>query len=432
MSAEVSIKECGPLRESKLTLPERGIVLVIGPNLSGKSMLVSSLGALAIAGTLTGETGLLGTLEDRLRGEEGLWADLYQLEARDRLGEGMEEANLLDPLYFLSALPELGSLERLDELIRAKSEQVLDGTRDYLARATFAAEFSLARALNPWRREPGKPVLRVTLESPPLAGVRAELPADNPAQVGARVFGSVTLWGVERVCGLNLSNPVGFVERYVGLLTPTPSALFAKVAIRNLKPQMDPELYSELRRVLVESWKEISEAQIEAGDVDFLHTPHDEPALMLMDLKKPLPWNYTSGGALNLIGHWLAFCALSVFKYEKEGKALLVSVEEPEAHLDPYAAYLLPRFYARAVKRLGITLVVATHSEAFVKGVEDAVDEGLLKADCVKAYETVGSERLFKLRELTVREDGTIEGSRFTKIAKLLLRKKLGLEGGPA
>jgi energy-coupling factor transporter ATP-binding protein EcfA2 len=429
MSVEVTISECGPLRESRLVLPERGIVLVIGPNLSGKSMLASSLGALAVAGTLTGETVLLGTLEDRLLGEEGLWADLYRIEARTR---ERGEVNLLDPLDFLSALPELGSLSKLDELIRARSDQVLNGTRDYLARTVFATEFCLARALSPWCREPGKPTLRVSLTSTVLGGIRAELPAEDPARAGAQALSAASLWGVERVYGLNLSNPVSFVERYVGLLTPTPSALLAKVVTRNLKPQVDPELHLELKGVLARAWAEVSEAEMGIGDFDFAHTPQDEPALVLSGVEKMLPWNYTSSGVVGLTGHWLALSALSVLRYGRGDRVLLASVEEPEAHLDPYAAYLLPRLYAKAAARLGVTFIVATHSEAFVKGVEDAVGEGLLKAESVRVYETVGGGKLFKLRELSVREDGIVEGSRFTKIAKLLLQRKLGLEEGSA
>ena len=428
MRAEVSISECGPLRDSRLTLPEFGVVLVIGPNLSGKSMIASSLGALAVAGVLTGESGVLGSLEDRLLGEEGLWADLYRIEggARD---EG--EVNLLDPLDYLSALPELGSLSKLDEDIRAKSNQVLDGVRKYLAITVFATEFCLARALNPWRREPGKPTLRMSM-STSLYGISAELPTDDPARAGPQALKAVSLWGAEQVYGLNLSNPVSFVERYAGLLTPTPSALLAKVVSRNLKPQVDPELYLELKEVLAKAWEEVSEAKVKVDDFDFAHTPEGEPALLLSGVERPLPWNYTSSGIVNLIGHWLALITLSVLKYGRRGRMLLVSVEEPEAHLDPYAAYLLPRLYAKAAAKLGVAFVVATHSEAFVKGIEDAVGEGLLKAESVKVYEAVGSEKLFKLKELMVREDGTIEGSRFTRIARLLLQRKLRLEGGSA
>ena len=40
---------CGPIRNSVLELPERGLVVVIGPNLSGKSLLVSSLGGVFAA-----------------------------------------------------------------------------------------------------------------------------------------------------------------------------------------------------------------------------------------------------------------------------------------------------------------------------------------------------------------------------------------------
>jgi len=428
MRAEVSISECGPLRDSRLVLPEFGVVLVIGPNLSGKSMLASSLGALAVAGVLTGESGVLGSLEDRLLGEEGLWADLYRIEGGVR---DEREVNLLDPLDYLSALPELGSLSKLDEYIRAQSNQVLDGAREYLAITVFATEFCLARALNPWRREPGKPTLRMSIMST-LFGISAELPTDDPAHAGPQALKAVSLWGAEQVYGLNLSNPVSFVERYVGLLTPTPSALLAKVVSRNLRPQVDPELYLELKEVLAKAWKEVSEAEVKVDDFDFAHTPEGEPALLLSGMKQPFPWNYTSSGIVNLIGHWLALGVLSVLRYGREGRMILVSVEEPEAHLDPYAAYLLPRLYAKAAKKLGATFVVATHSEAFVKGVEDAVEEGLLKAESVKVYETVGGEKLFKLKELTVREDGAIEGSRFTRIAKLLLQRKLKPEGGSA
>jgi hypothetical protein len=429
MSAEFSVSECGPLRDSKLTLPERGMVLVIGPNLSGKSMLVSSLGSLAVAGTLTGDVGALGSLEDRLLGEEGLWADLYRIEGGVR---DEREVNLLDPLDYLSALPELGSLSKLNEYIRAKSNQVLNGVREYLAITVFATEFCLARALNPWRREPGKPTLKISIASTALFGISAELPADDPTRVGPQALKAVSLWGAERVYGLNLSNPVSFVERYARLLTPTPSALLAKVVNRNLKPQADPELHLELKRVLAKAWAEVSEAKMGVDDFEFAHTPEGEPALVLSDMEQLLPWNYTSSGIVNLIGHWLALSVLSPLRYWRRSRAILVSVEEPETHLDPYAAYLLPRLYAKAAEKLGAAFVVATHSEAFVKGVEDAVGEGLLKAESVKVYETVGSEKLFKLRELTVREDGTIEGSRFTRIAKLLLQRKLKPEGGSA
>jgi hypothetical protein len=374
--------------------------------------------------------GALGSLEDRLLGEEGFWADLYRIEGGVR---DEREVNLLDPLDYLSALPEFGSLSKLDEYIRAQSNQVLDGAREYLAITVLATEFCLARALNPWRREPRKPTLKMSIASTALFGINAELPADDPTRVGPQALKAVSLWGAERVCGLNLSNPVSFVERYVRLLTPTPSALLAKVVNRNLKPQVDPELYSELKEVLAEAWAKVSEAEMGVDDFDFAHTPEGEPALLLSDIKQPLPWNYTSSGIVNLIGHWLALSVLSPLRYWRRGRAILVSVEEPETHLDPYAAYLLPRLYAKAAEKLGATFVVATHSEAFVKGVEDAVGEGLLKAESVKVYETVGSEKLFKLRELTVREDGTIEGSRFTRIAKLLLlQKKLKPEGGSA
>jgi hypothetical protein len=60
------------------------------------------------------------------------------------------------------------------------------------------------------------------------------------------------------------------------------------------------------------------------------------------------------------------------------------------------------------------------------RALEDATREGLLEAGELKVYETVWRSGAFTLEELKVGEDGAIEGSRFTRIAKLLLRKRLG------
>jgi energy-coupling factor transporter ATP-binding protein EcfA2 len=343
---EVEVRECGPLRGARIELPERGLVLVMGPNLSGKSLLASSLGALAVAAALS-------------RAEGG---------------------RQLSPLA--------GWLEGWPTWPRGRA-----------CEAVFAAELCLAVGIEPWG-----PALRVALESSDFA-VDAVLPAAGPEALSVRCG---------RVRGLNLSNPVRFAERCCWRLRPTPSSLLAVAAAGGSAP-LDREVYSELKGALARPWRELGGVEL---DLDFLW--RGEPAVAVGG--SALPGSCASSGVLNLMGHWLAFVALSAL-----GRGpLLASVEEPEAHLDPYAAYLLPRAYAKAVARLGAVFVVATHSEAFVKGVEDAVGEGLLGAGELKVYETVWRSGAFTLEELKVGEDGAIEGSRFTRIAKLLLRKRLG------
>jgi predicted ATPase len=60
----------------------------------------------------------------------------------------------------------------------------------------------------------------------------------------------------------------------------------------------------------------------------------------------------------------------------------LVYIEQPELHLHPRAQYLLAKCFADAAER-GVQIVVETHSDLFIEGVQTLVAEGKLSPDKV-------------------------------------------------
>ncbi|RSN72533.1 MAG: hypothetical protein DSO07_08215 [Thermoproteota archaeon] len=410
---ELEIRACGPLTGSKLTLPEQGLVLLIGPNLSGKSLLSVSLGSLGIAESLVSEWRLLDSLENRLLGAEGLWSSLYQVE--------IDGQNILDPLDLLEQ--PISSLSELDDSIRKSSGYVLSGVQDYLRRTVFAVELCQSRGVNPWMKVIEKPPFYINMTGPFSLDVK--LPTRHPAEVGYGSFKEIYI-SKTNIKGLNISNPNEFLQNYDNKRTP--SSIFIRLVKKNLGLSPDPVLLDKLKKAVLRSWRELSSEIIELEDIEFMDHSVYGPSVTLKgkEESKFLPWKFTSSGMINIIAHWLILHVLPIFKLED--KKPLLSVEEPEAHLDPYTTYLLAELYAEIVRQYRAVFVIATHSEAFVLGVEEVLRKGVLKPEEVKVYETVGSEIGFKLEERKVSEEGFIEESRFTKMAWKIFRRELELE----
>lgn len=392
-SLRVEIRECGAVRDSAVELPEGGLAVVVGPGL-GEGAVAEALGAIAAAGSATADGPLIGGFRERVKRRElsidSAWVELDPRE---------QGRNLLDP------------------------EPRIDTERDYFARTVLAAELCLPRWVNPWQPIGCDCRIKVSLSSE-LLGAEAALPAEGVEHV--------RVWGSDAVCGLNVGEPALLAARFVslsapapsrGLPAPTPSALLARLLART-RPLLDCELVEGVKRVLAEP---LRLGGAEAVDFDLAFTAGGEPALVLGD--QVLACTSAPGSVRALLGNWLALTALAALRRECGGRWLLAGVVEPEEHLEPYAAYLLAHLYALAAGRLGATFVVATKSDAFLKGVEDAVFESVLPVGRVRVYEAAGTPAELTLRELKVREDGTVEGARFTKAAKVVVKRRLG-QGG--
>ena len=394
-------------------LPERGIVIVMGPNMSGKSLLVASLGAAATAYLLTSDGRTIGTLAERLIDE--VWSESY--------------TGVVDPLEYLSSIPEIEYrdpkelLRRLDEII-AKGGAL--NTKSYLRRAILAAELCLSRGVAPWGERRYRPfTVKISLKGPEgeLRGyIVASLPGpDVKVQGTSALSSSVDLMLPEGLWGLNVGVPDKFLRMCYASEEKSPAASFIKALMNVIDYSPPSRAYDKLLDLLLVSWKEISGYEVDRDDVVISKRGVEGPWISIGGVS--FPWKYTSEGVMNLLAHWLILKILPLFK--EEGRRPLIAFEEPESHLDPYAAYLLPQFYAELIKYSNAIIILSTHSEMLVKGLEDAVAKNVLSPEEVKVYETRGKYPSFTLVECRVREEGYVEESRLTKIAERLISGEL-------
>ncbi len=400
--AAVKVNACGPIRDAELELPERGIVVLIGPNLSGKSLLEGALSSAALASTVVADWKLLGPpLAERLAGGE--WAELYAA---------------LDPLGYLSAAAGAADrLAKLEELVRSGSGGSA-GAREYLASMAFAADLS-ARCSPPPQLPKMLSRVRVDI-AVDGSSVRAELPLDPRGAGPGDALQRVRVEPLEGVVGLNVGAPRDFLRWVAGGPVGGPSSLLARILLRRFHHDVEPGAYNALRGALLGSWRELSSYEAELAFIE----REGEPAVVVGE--SVIPWWQLSSGLANLAAHWLLCRLVALLSLER--KRVLVGLEEPEAHLDPYVVHELPRLYGVLARRHNVTFVVTTHSEALLAGIENAVASGALRADEVRVYETVGREGAFTLRRCTVSEGGVIEGSRFVEIAWRLLRRRLAAQ----
>ncbi|MEM4430247.1 MAG: hypothetical protein QXM08_03725 [Thermofilaceae archaeon] len=411
MEIQVKVVACGPISNAELTLPERGIVAIIGPSLSGKSMLETALSSFALASTIASDGVLLGTLAERLRDEN--WEELF---------------SSIDPMEYLTAVEEYkGSedfLQRLDEVVKRATDKL--GAREYLAKMAFIYDFCAAKEIDVWGGK-APAALKVELKIDRLS-VSASLPAPDPRLVGLKALNElVLLEPASNIVGINVGRPTRFLRELYGKAKgesstpPYPSVLLARVLLKSYHVQVDPDIYRMSKQILLESWKEISSYEITEDELTFFRT-RQGPEVRVRN--RVFPWDFTSEGFINLMAHLIIFEIVEILA--SEGKKIIVGIEEPEAHLDPYVAYKLPLLYSALSRKRDVVFLFTTHSEALVKGIEQAVRSENLKPDYVKIYETIGSksegEAVFTLKECPVAENGLIERSRFTKIAWRILK----------
>lgn len=398
MGIAIEIDACGPLRGAELELPERGIVAIIGPNLSGKSLVEAAISSAAFATTVVKDGRLIDSLAKRLVDED--WGELY---------------SLIDPMDYLTAEVEYKDpedhLKTIDEIIRRSSDDLL-GVREYLIRTALVTDVCASKGVGCWTGNhlptPMNIELRVNHKT-----IRARIPPPDPGVVGIKEFSS-SIWveGFTEIVGVNMGSPNEFLKRIVAR-GKGPSSELARIILEKYQPDLSPDVLREILGALISSWKEISSYDIDENELSFVKWK-GEPAIMIGG--EIFPWRMTSDGMINLLAHYYIARLLPILG--REGK-VIVGLEEPEAHLDPYVTYKLPEVYGRLARIHGAILIFSTHSETLIKGIEGAMRRGTLGREEVRIYETVYNKerRAFSLKECPISEEGIIEGSRFTEIA---------------
>lgn len=354
---KVDVEVCGPLRGCGLELPEKGLVIITGPPMSGKSLLTRAVATAAMAGAV-----MRGSVLNRA----------LQLERCFEEEEGELERWLREHVAKTIFASELNAFCSTSPT--AVSLTLHDGDRT--ARAVARMPLTCVEDIEE------------SLKVEPLPGV-VGLPVGAPAELP-----STYRWTEER------SRPFFF---------------YLSRMLEREKPSLDPEVPNLLSQFVEEAWK-LSSFQ---GKIAFLD---GEPLPAASVNGRTVRWGELSEGLRALASHLVIAKALKVLM--REGK-VIVGLVKPELHLDTYIAYKLPELYALLARKYNATFIVATHSETFVKGVEDAVFTGALPAGSVKVYETVGRDDAFTLEEREVKEDGLIEGTRFTTIAWTIIKKRM-------
>jgi len=403
MGGSIEIYTCGPLgKTEELKLPEKGSVAIIGPDLSGKSLIEGAISSAAFANTIIKDGKLfIGRLAERLVDDE--WDDLY---------------SLIDPMEYLSAEVEYREPEEylkiIDETIRRNSDNLI-GAKEYLTRMAFVTDLCMSRGIKCWTEKNAKLTpIKVELRLG-YRYIKASLPAPNPKITGIKNITSLIV--VEElpgdIVGINIGSPNEFLKKLLSPHGGSPSSTLAKILLKKYRIDPSPDVLNALLEVLLNSWKEISHYEVGEGELNFIEQK-GEPGIKVRD--KIFPWWMTSDGVINLLAHWYISRLLPILS--EEGK-VIIGLEEPEAHLDPYVAYKLPEIYARLAKRYRAVFIFSTHSEMLVKGIENAVRRGALGKEEAIIYETVYSKEqgAFTLKECPISEEGIIEGSRFTEIA---------------
>ena len=133
----------------------------------------------------------------------------------------------------------------------------------------------------------------------------------------------------------------------------------------------------------------------------------------------------TSPGIANLIFQQYAFEGIETLCKILD-IPVVVSIDTPEAGLETYTIYNLAKVYAEIVSKFNLSLVIVTHSEVLVKGLEDLATK---KEVNHKVYETVGTGQpfIFTINECPVTDEG-IMNIRFIKIAKKLIEMRLNMD----
>ncbi|RLF07336.1 MAG: hypothetical protein DRJ60_02910 [Thermoprotei archaeon] len=407
----VSITNCGPLGKTSLELPDHGIVLILGPNLSGKSLLINSIASYYLASAIVNVNNKFfgGALMDRLLDPE--WSELF--------GE------CLDPLEYLSSeIPyeDVSDYEvKLDEIISRGLNITL---RQYLASTITTTELCLSRGIDPWVQD-RQAFINIELGLDTKYLIRISMPPLDPKKWGSQILirqAYVIPKDNPEYLGLVINSPLTFINKYyaqheIEKHNPRSYSLSA-ILTSIIKHKYKFEKKSKFKELISLAWKEIS--GVEPKKFEILE---EENQYVIVINNHKYPWNMTSYGIMNLLAQELLIDILPWFKLIEVKP--LIAIEEPEVSLDPYTVYLLACKYCELVKEYDALLLISTHSEILVKGLEDALREEKIKPNHVRVYETMkGEKSLFTLKKCEVSDKG-IAASRLIRIAeKIIIRSQ--------
>jgi len=432
MSINVKIRRCGPIsppEEISLEIPSKGICLIVGPNMSGKSVLASAITSLLNSIFLVKYTHPLlgGDLASRLFNPSNAVSEIFHYK------EENSEINLIDPLeIFTLEIPAKDAKEyyrALDAVLRKNSNNLLD-LEGYLKRTLFIYELATILGIEPWiSKRFDKGVLSsidIDLSINDKIHLKAKVPPLNPTlETDSYSYLYKTIYIMDTsinkplLCGISLGHPLSSYKKLFGNGLSFPSLNLIKL-FKSYEIPVDtsPRFFNLLYDTYLMS--ELKDAKI----LPLFEKMYPSVMIKLNDVIIPQDL-ITSPGIANLIFQQYAFEGIETLCKILD-IPVVVSIDTPEAGLETYTIYNLAKVYAEIVSKFNLSLVIVTHSEVLVKGLEDLATK---KEVNLKVYETIGTGQpfIFTINECPVTDEG-IMNIRFIKIAKKLIEMRLNMD----
>ncbi|GEM_PF-3639392 len=427
-TVRVSVASCGPVMNSEVEVPVPGVVVFIGPNLTGKSLLGTAIASYLFANCVLQSDDLA----------EHLGASCPADLALSLISE-------YDPLDLasLEGAPSPDALGRHTLLSEAYPALSPEGRAlRYLALVAFVAEFSEALNLGAlsaselreaiFPEERGELSVELKLG---FNGAESDVTASVPLPMSRLSECNVRLRReLGGLIGLKCLNPYTLHRSVLAGGGPLPPSLELvrriareyQIAACDAASKLGEALnklvaYSELTcaRGL---GGELAEDLRRVGDKVALIKRRGELALRVGDLT--VPQSLFSKGLRSLVSHYLlAHCAIYLAK--GVGLTPVVYLDEPEVSLDSIAAFMLLELY-RPVLEVGGSVVVTTHREdLMLQYLQVRLERGdeLVNPSTVRVYEflpeVTESGISVKARSCKVTED-FIEAGKVDRVIKLM------------
>jgi len=401
------VEEIGPIKNSVFELPSKGLVILYGPNASGKTLLSLCISSYFLSEFLVSCSHKLfgGSFIDRILNE--IWSRIYKAcDYEDLISSilGLEEAET----------------RKIEESIQY--ENVF---RKYAFHAEFLRNIYIEDKFYKEEEIDSRKLIKIAIYRAvfygnkeyrePMINESVPLTIDKVSRLKIFQVNEEKCVGIN-ITGRAIDNLFKIIEKGGAIEENTvlPSIMLL-YAVRFLKQISFEESFYVIRtlfKILADSSK------IVKGIPEDLNVMYESGRAYVKIHGKWISAELLSRG-LKKIYMLYEVAKLLPWITEVEYKPILY-IEEPESHLESIIVYKLPIFFAELIYRYDSIIIVTTHSPEVFYGIEKCLDEGILRSSDVYIYETVKEGDFFRLKRIKV-YDNVIEIPRLVKIAKNIL-----------
>ncbi|RLE80730.1 MAG: hypothetical protein DRJ52_05755, partial [Thermoprotei archaeon] len=380
------VEKVGPIGDSVFELPDRGIVILYGPNASGKTLLSLCISSYFLSDFLVSCSHKLfgGGFADRILDE--VWSRVYRT------------CDYEDLISSILGLKEAETKVSEGELI-----QYENAFRRYIFHAEFLRNIYMEDKFYKEEEIDSRKLIQMAVYRAvyygdkeyrePIVNECIPLTIDNISKL------NIFQVSEEKCVGINITDSAinnllkiiekgGAIEE--NMVIPSIMLLYVVRFLKQISFEESFHVIQTLFKVLADSSK------------------------VVKGIPEDLNVMYEGGRAyVKVHGRWISIELLShglkrIYALYEVAKVLpwiievgykpILYIEEPESHLESIIVYRLPIFFSELIYRYNSIIIITTHSPEVFYGVEKCLDEGVLRSGDVYVYETVREGGFFKLR----------------------------------